>query len=213
MHRGVKILLAASVLLTGTSLAMLFRRPSADACRPAPPSSDPLVFREQIGPQTATVVPERPTVRIESRAAAPEILTSQLPTVLKPLDPGQPPPVLAKMYPGESPESEGPWETSGRSEYSPWQPLNSPPAKHKIVDGDTLPALAERYLGDGSRWNEIFQANQNALSSPQLLPIGAVLAIPSADSTPPASSNTQLDKRLIPLLPRDAAAGAASGPG
>ena len=57
-----------------------------------------------------------------------------------------------------------------------------PPVTHKIVDGDTLPALAERYLGSESRSNEIYDANRTVLTDPNILRIGAVLRIPSGDN-------------------------------
>jgi nucleoid-associated protein YgaU len=66
-------------------------------------------------------------------------------------------------------------------------PLNPPPEEaqpekgpqvHKIVDGDTLNALAERYLGSSGRAIEIFEANRNVLNDPELLPIGVELKIP-----------------------------------
>lgn len=49
---------------------------------------------------------------------------------------------------------------------------------HAIVDGDTLVSLAERYLGAASRADEIFQANRDVLSDPDLLPIGVDLKLP-----------------------------------
>jgi nucleoid-associated protein YgaU len=58
--------------------------------------------------------------------------------------------------------------------------LRNEPMLHTIVDGDTLAALADRYLHDGQRAEEIFAHNRNVLASPDLLPIGAVLKIPAA---------------------------------
>ena len=56
------------------------------------------------------------------------------------------------------------------------------PPKHKIVDGDTLPLLAQRYLGSASRAMEIFQANRDVLSDPNILPLhGVELKIPSKE--------------------------------
>jgi nucleoid-associated protein YgaU len=48
---------------------------------------------------------------------------------------------------------------------------------HRIKDGDTLPRLAERYLGSASRAEEIFRQNQQVLPAPDLLPVGKVLRI------------------------------------
>jgi len=52
------------------------------------------------------------------------------------------------------------------------------PRYHKIVDGDTLSALAEKYLGSSDRSMEIFQANRDQLSRPNVLPLGVELLIP-----------------------------------
>jgi nucleoid-associated protein YgaU len=57
----------------------------------------------------------------------------------------------------------------------------SAPPTHKIVDGDTLPMLAERYLGSASRAAEIYQANRNVLTDPKILPIDKVLKIPRSE--------------------------------
>jgi nucleoid-associated protein YgaU len=52
------------------------------------------------------------------------------------------------------------------------------PVRHRVVDGDSLEALAERYLGSRQRAGEIFAANQSLLVEPELLPIGIELIIP-----------------------------------
>ncbi len=49
---------------------------------------------------------------------------------------------------------------------------------HRIADGDTLSRLAQRYLGRGDRYLEIYDANRDVLASPDLLPIGVMLRIP-----------------------------------
>jgi nucleoid-associated protein YgaU len=50
--------------------------------------------------------------------------------------------------------------------------------KHVVVDGDSLEKLAGRYLDDPQRAGEIYEANRELLTSPDLLPIGAELVIP-----------------------------------
>ena len=52
------------------------------------------------------------------------------------------------------------------------------PKKHWIRDGDTLASLADRYLGDPERADEILAANQSVLEDPEVLPIGAEIVIP-----------------------------------
>jgi len=50
--------------------------------------------------------------------------------------------------------------------------------RHKIEEGDTLANLAERYLGDSERANEILEANRGVLSSGDDLPVGTEIVIP-----------------------------------
>jgi len=54
--------------------------------------------------------------------------------------------------------------------------------RHKVADGETLGMIAEHYLGSSSRRLEIFQANRDILKDPEVLPIGADLAIPAGPS-------------------------------
>jgi nucleoid-associated protein YgaU len=70
-----------------------------------------------------------------------------------------------------------------------WQPVRMKlPAiapsmrRHRVTDGDSLEALAERYLGDRNRAQEIFAANRDVLLAPDLLPLGRIIRIPSASS-------------------------------
>jgi nucleoid-associated protein YgaU len=51
---------------------------------------------------------------------------------------------------------------------------------HRVVDGDSLPKLAERYLGDERRAGEILEANRDILVHPDLLPLGVRLRIPTS---------------------------------
>ena len=53
-----------------------------------------------------------------------------------------------------------------------------PLRRHRVVDGDSLESLAERYLKDRSRYLEIYQLNREVLSDWRLLPVGAELTIP-----------------------------------
>ena len=64
-----------------------------------------------------------------------------------------------------------------------------------MADGDTLVQLAEHYLGSAERWRELFEFNRDVLTTPELLPIGAELRIPTAPfhptpQEPPATAQT-----------------------
>ena len=50
-------------------------------------------------------------------------------------------------------------------------------AQHKVAPGDTLGAIAHRYLGRASRWREVWQANP-WLRQPRHLRVGQTLTIP-----------------------------------
>jgi len=56
------------------------------------------------------------------------------------------------------------------------------PHRHRIVDNDTLPKLAQAYFGDRSRYLDIFRANRDVLSDPRLLPVGVEITIPGGQT-------------------------------
>lgn len=82
------------------------------------------------------------------------------------------------------------------------------PRTHRIVDGDTLSGLATKYLGRADRFGEIYEANRDVLRSPDVLPLGAMLKIPSAEEPPPMQIGP-----MVPLSTTPAAApNAANAP-
>ncbi len=90
-----------------------------------------------------------------------------------------------------------PWNAAAEppaiaSQYSEVRPtyetrLRPPPANgarvHIIRDGDSLTALAQKYLGDSRRADEIFELNRALLPGPEMLPIGAELQLPALGNT------------------------------
>jgi nucleoid-associated protein YgaU len=72
--------------------------------------------------------------------------------------------------------------------------------RHKVADGDTLTGLAERYLGNGNRFIEIYELNRDALASPDLLPIGVELKIPARGLVAPPST-AEDPQPMVPLAP------------
>ena len=53
------------------------------------------------------------------------------------------------------------------------------PRFHTVEKGDTLWAVSEKALGDGARYQEIFEANKPMLSDPDKIYPGQVLRIPA----------------------------------
>ena len=52
------------------------------------------------------------------------------------------------------------------------------PVFHTVEKGDTLWAISKKALGDGNRYNEIFEANKPMLTHPDKIYPGQVLRIP-----------------------------------
>lgn len=50
--------------------------------------------------------------------------------------------------------------------------------RYTVKKGDTLSHIAQRYLGDGNRYPEIFDANRDILKDPDMIKPGQVLRIP-----------------------------------
>lgn len=49
---------------------------------------------------------------------------------------------------------------------------------HKVVSGDTLGKIAKQYLGEAKKYMDIFNANKDQLSNPDLIKVGQELKIP-----------------------------------
>ena len=49
---------------------------------------------------------------------------------------------------------------------------------HTVGPGDSLWSIAKKYLGDGSRWGEIYELNKDSISNPNLIYDGQVLKLP-----------------------------------
>lgn|SRR5690606_9670261 len=56
------------------------------------------------------------------------------------------------------------------------------PVFHTVVKGDTLWKIAEKHLGNGSRYPDIFEANRPMLSDPDKIYPGQMLRIPAKQS-------------------------------
>ncbi len=105
----------------------------------------------------------------------------QGPTVLLPLGPQQPGPSSPPRWPAYSPANTARWGMPMDMMPAVARPADEPQT-HKIVNGDTLQDLAARYLGSALRAGEIFQANRDVLTDPELLPIGVELKIPARNA-------------------------------
>jgi nucleoid-associated protein YgaU len=113
-----------------------------------------------------------------------------------PVDLKAPPPALAKTFPQETlsdvaGNSVNGWEGDSTSSGE------GGPRTHRVLDGDTLASLAERFLGDAQRSGEILEANRALVANPELLPIGAELVIPATR----VEQHLNDDEELAPVAP------------
>jgi nucleoid-associated protein YgaU len=50
--------------------------------------------------------------------------------------------------------------------------------KYVVEAGDTLSKIAKKFYGDADRWTEIFEANKDQISDPNVISVGQELKIP-----------------------------------
>jgi len=84
---------------------------------------------------------------------------------------------------------------------------------HKIVDGDTLGSVAERYLGSADRRLEIYEANRDVLPSPQVLPIGVELRIPPRRERGGSATAAGTSDPTVDFMPKRPLVPISEGPG
>ena len=205
-RRRKTIVLAVVVLAAGLALAWQFRRPagprfghagefSGDVAA-APAENTPGDSSANDAAPSAAQVTLSGRIEPVDESAGPSSGThaATLAATKKRLDPAaSPDPPSA--FPDADHTCNSPAEPdSPRSSSIPDMHSEAPygevPAEetHTVVDGDTLPALAKRYLGSADRAGEIFAYNRDVLSDPDMLPIGAELRIPSRRISTPANT-------------------------
>jgi len=68
--------------------------------------------------------------------------------------------------------------TAGKGESGPQFFMDSGTPKYRVGPKDNLSVISGRYLGDESRWDEIYQLNQELLRDANRLPVGTILSLP-----------------------------------
>jgi nucleoid-associated protein YgaU len=189
MHPNLKVALAAMVLFVGIAAAYMFRKP-APVREASPSSPDPFQTASPQAPLAASHLlgridpvspPSAPHESLQPRTDDPE-RRADVPRQ----DASDPENAMPSAPPWVDEQDRGAIAarmTSLATSPAPPRPEtpNRPRAArkiHRVVDGDTLPKLAERYLGSADRFSEIYEANRDLLQSPDVLPIGLSLKIP-----------------------------------
>jgi nucleoid-associated protein YgaU len=184
---AVKIAMVVCVMLGGVCVSLLFRHDSTQLEPHESPAASAMLEPQPQSPApkpARAVQPSSPTARnIPNKPSGPPNPTLNVlapsATVIKPAGRLDPPPRLSESYPEPNRNrSSSSWGTSMSMLMPGTSSTNEEDHTHTVVDGDTLPALAEQFLGSANRAQEIFEANRDLLSTPSLLPIGVELKIP-----------------------------------
>jgi DNA-binding SARP family transcriptional activator len=129
----------------------------------------------------ADAAARRPAVAVGSAQPAATIVHGPRPAVTVPTDAATARPVLASA--------------SHHDNEVPRWARDAPGGVHRVKAGDNLWELAEDKLGDPHRWREIYklnrgheQANGYALTDPDEIHVGWVLAMPARDNEPTPST-------------------------
>ena len=67
--------------------------------------------------------------------------------------------------------------TSGESSSAP---AAADTQTYTVKSGDSLSKIAKHFYGDGSKWHQIYEANQDKIKNPDLIHPGQELTIPAA---------------------------------
>ena len=172
--RASQFLIALGVVVAGVCIAWPFRRPPAAAPRPA---SAPISIDLPLRGRDVTLAPSPPGAASPAEglsAAAAGDYSSVLAashTVARPdLRLLAPPPAMPLAFAGEGDSPRPPPRLTSQK--------SAPLRTYRLRDGDTLEWIAERHLGSRDRANELFTANRDLLTRPDLLPVGIEIKLP-----------------------------------
>jgi len=89
----------------------------------------------------------------------------------------------ASSAPAPAPKADFSNVQSGSASTAPAAEPAEPEAQtYTVVSGDTLSKISRHFYGSANHWNDIFQANRDQLSNPDLIKPGQVLKIPAVQS-------------------------------
>jgi|GEM_PF-694452 len=206
MLHNARTWIALAVIAGGITAAVVFPKEKVKMPPPDRGQADGLVRREFDFEEAIARTPSTTPATLDAPTAP--VVEVPITPGLSPLDMKSPPPRLEDTYPAHAPVA------GHRLSPKVFRELAQPPVgatstdnggssplakrlTHKIVDGDTLHTLAQRYLGNADRYLELFQENRDRLPSPEVLPIGIELRIPVGE--PPATSAPRVNASPVSM--------------
>jgi nucleoid-associated protein YgaU len=195
MKNARKLLLAIGVVGVGACASLPFLRtsqqqshivsPTAEVELPWRDKSDSVLLEVRSEAEDSIddreIERESPRARLRATGHGPRVILDA-DELRKPPNP----PALSSSFSSDADESSLSEEKNAMKSGSAKTSIKNAPdvnidgefRRHRVIDGDTLEALAEKYLGDANRSKEIFEANRDVLTSPDTLPIDVQLVIP-----------------------------------
>lgn len=197
MHRDKKTGLALGVLLVGIVGAFFFRN-EADPNSDIPELEDSKILDDRIAERS--VAPYLTGVETEQdEPAEPRsrgLSDDELPSFLREGDQGDfgspPDPIREQGVAGDDTSGRGAstdsdhnhaWQVSPRDNTRPEQGNADNAQFHVVKQGDTLSALAAKYLGSTRRFLDLYNANTDILKSADDLRVGMKLRIPARSAS------------------------------
>lgn len=211
MPVGKKLGVVLSIVVIGVSAALFFRKDGSAFVFWSRGSDDP--FAQQVERRVGTPAWTPPGVVDPARGQAqrvPQAATASIAPAQTPAGAQEPrfrstlSPVAALLPPIEGVVD----DVAPAGDFASWdarvENRTGGATRHVVEDGDTLTRLAAQYLGRPEAYLEIFNYNRDVLSTPDLLPIGAVLKIPPRRGTltPAGSLGAESSAALVPVPPR-----------
>ena len=164
-------------MLGPVTLEPLRETDAGEVATEPPPAAPEQPAATPVDPAPAAPAPAAPAVAAPATPAPAPAPASPVPAAPAPAapppSPAPAPPAAAAAPPAPAP--------------APPAPAPAPPAPaaggfrtHVVQPGETLFGIAREHLGDGFRYEELFELNRDRLTSPQSLPAGIVLRLPAA---------------------------------
>lgn len=197
MPVGKKLAIVLSVVIVGVSAALMFSKENSPLRFWSGASDDPFAqhVERRVGAPAWNPNASRAAAPATAAITQPMVLPSE-PTSYQTMRPVGT--LLAPIDGIVEPETERPAETS-TPEASPSSYQSSQELRHRVEDGDTLRKIALHYLGRADAYHQVYDLNRDVLSTPDLLPIGAVLRIPARDSQ---LTRIEDSPAMMPVPPR-----------
>lgn len=175
--------------------------PPKEKATPIPPSTNPDDEQDALPEQTPETadVEKPPSSRFSARP--------------KPLEPEREPPTAANLNPPPAEptrdEEPVPSQTEDekvrkKAERNPWKRAGSESTektkgpRHSVAKGETLKSIAREYLGDETRWREIYDLNRDLIGDDfGYLKVGLKLRLPPVQEAAPSEGDPSIEANQV----------------